>query len=161
MSTELAPADPRVAEPFAADPAFWRSVCASADALLLLVVAIAAAVVLRVVGVPAWVCVLPFAVPAVLLVRAGSASARFHRGVRPRGRPGPGLGAGGRRRAELARRRTDRRGRRLRPRPRASAGLTRVAQGPDRVRRYGLRVEENRARRVVDALRERGVDAHM
>lgn len=70
-----------VAEPFASDPLFWRSVAASADAAIALVLAIAAAVLLaRTVGGP-WQ-LLPFALALALLGRAalrGAASTRASR----------------------------------------------------------------------------------
>jgi hypothetical protein len=72
-----------VGEPFRSDPEFWRSVCASADAVLLLGVAIAGSVVLRLAGVDAGLAWLPFALPAIFLVRAALSSYRFHRGHAP------------------------------------------------------------------------------
>lgn len=73
----------RVAEPFRSDPQFWRSVCASADAGVLLVVAIAAAVVLRLTGAGTVVVLAPFTLPGVFLVQAAASSSRFHRGHQP------------------------------------------------------------------------------
>jgi hypothetical protein len=71
---------PDVAEPFRSDEDFWRSVCASADAALLLVVAAAASVVLRLTGAGIGFVWLPFAVPMAFLVRAAVSGLRFHRG---------------------------------------------------------------------------------
>jgi hypothetical protein len=70
-----------VAEPFASDPRFWRSVAASADAAAALILAIAAAVLLALTVGGQWE-VLPFALPLAFLVRAtlrGVASARGSR----------------------------------------------------------------------------------
>jgi hypothetical protein len=72
-----------VAEPFRSDPDFWRSVGASADAVVLLAVAIAAAALLRVAGVGTVLVLLPFTLPGIFLVRAAVSSSRFHRGHRP------------------------------------------------------------------------------
>jgi hypothetical protein len=58
-----------VAEPFRSDRAFWSGLAASADALVTLAAAIAVAVVLVLTGERIW-SALPFAVPAVLTVRA-------------------------------------------------------------------------------------------
>jgi hypothetical protein len=71
----------RVAEPFRSDPEFWRSVCASADALVLLGMAAAGSALLGLTGVGlAW---LPFVLPALLLVRAAVTGYRFHRDHAP------------------------------------------------------------------------------
>jgi hypothetical protein len=70
-----------VAEPFRSDTNFWASVAASADALLTTVLAAAAAVALALSVGGLWP-VLPFVVPAGLLIRAGlcgRASARSSR----------------------------------------------------------------------------------
>jgi fatty acid desaturase len=70
-----------VAEPFRSDLNFWTSVAASADALVTLVLAAAAAVALALTVGGGWP-MLPFVVPAVLLIRAawcGRASARSSR----------------------------------------------------------------------------------
>ena len=74
----------RVAEPFRSDPDFWRSLCASADAVVLLALAVAVAVALRLFGAPVGLVWLPFVLPAVLLVRAAAAGSRFHRAQEPR-----------------------------------------------------------------------------
>jgi hypothetical protein len=71
----------QVAEPFRSDPRFWRSVAASAGAAFALVLAVAVAVPLALTVGGLW-CLVPFAVPAVFLVRAaltGRASARANR----------------------------------------------------------------------------------
>jgi hypothetical protein len=52
-----------VAEPFRRDPAFWRAVYASADALVLVLVAGIAALVLGRAELGVAICLLPFAVP--------------------------------------------------------------------------------------------------
>jgi hypothetical protein len=70
-----------VAEPFRSDTNFWTSVAASADALVTLVLAAAAAVALAITVGGTWP-LLPFVVPAGLLIRAGQcgrASARSSR----------------------------------------------------------------------------------
>jgi hypothetical protein len=77
----------RVAEPFRSDPEFWRSVCASADAFLLLAIAVAGSALLRVAGTGAGLAWLPFALPGILLVRAAASGYRFHR----RHAPLPGI----------------------------------------------------------------------
>ena len=70
-----------VAEPFRSDPEFWRSVCASADAVVLLGVAVAGSALLGLAGAGlAW---LPFVLPAIFLVRAALTGYRFHRGHAP------------------------------------------------------------------------------
>ena len=70
-----------VAEPFRSDPEFWRSVCASADAVVLLGVAAVGSALLGLAGARlAW---LPPLLPAVFLVQAAVASSRFHRGQAP------------------------------------------------------------------------------
>jgi hypothetical protein len=70
-----------VAEPFRSDPEFWRSVCASADAVVLLGLAVAGSALLGLAGVRlAW---LPLVLPAIFLVRAAVASYRFHRANAP------------------------------------------------------------------------------
>lgn len=73
----------RVAEPFRSDPQFWRSVCASADAVLLLAIAVLAAVVLRLNGAGTVVVLLPFTLPGIFLARAAASSSRFHRSHQP------------------------------------------------------------------------------
>jgi len=73
----------RVAEPFCSDPDFWRSVCASADAVVLLAVAVVAAGSLRIAGASMAFVWLPFALPAAFLFRAAVSSSRFHRGHSP------------------------------------------------------------------------------
>lgn len=73
----------RVAEPFRSDPDFWRSVCASADAVVLLAVAVVCAVALRLAGARTGLVWLPFALPAIFLVRAAVSGSRFHRSHRP------------------------------------------------------------------------------
>lgn len=72
-----------VAEPFRSDPEFWRSVCASADAVVLLVGTVAGAALLRLAGAPTGLVMLPFTFPAIFLVRAAVSSSRFHRGHMP------------------------------------------------------------------------------
>lgn len=72
-----------VAEPFRSDPQFWRSVCASADAVVLLGIAIAGSALLRLAGVGAGLAWLPFAVPAIFLFLALVSGFRFHRGHAP------------------------------------------------------------------------------
>jgi hypothetical protein len=74
----------RVAEPFRSDPEFWRSVCASADAVMLLGAAVAGAAALLLTGAPAVLVWLPFALPVIFLVRAAVSGSRFHRGHEPR-----------------------------------------------------------------------------
>jgi hypothetical protein len=70
-----------VAQPFRSDPEFWRSVCASADAFVLLVVAVACSALLGLAGAGlAW---LPLVLPAIFLVRAAASGYRFHRGHAP------------------------------------------------------------------------------
>ena len=74
-----------VAEPFRSDPQFWRSVCASADAVVLLGLAVAASALLGLAGAGAgaglaW---LPLVLPVVFLVQSAVASSRFHRGQAP------------------------------------------------------------------------------
>ncbi len=70
-----------VAEPFRSDPEFWRSVCASADAVVLLGVAVVASAPLGLAGAAlAW---LPLVLPAFFLVRAAVSGYRFHRGHAP------------------------------------------------------------------------------
>jgi hypothetical protein len=84
MSASISPdMGERVAEPFRSDPAFWQSVCASADAVLLLGIAVAGSVVLRLAGVGAGLAWLPFALPALFAVRAAFSSHRFHQGHLP------------------------------------------------------------------------------
>ncbi len=73
----------RVAEPFRSDPDFWQSVCASADAVVLLAVAVAGAAALRLAGAGAILVWLPFALPAIFLVRAAVSGSRFRRGHEP------------------------------------------------------------------------------
>jgi hypothetical protein len=70
-----------VAEPFRSDPEFWRSVCASADALVLLGLAVAGSTLLGLAGAGlAW---LPLVLPATFLVQAAVAGYRFHRDHAP------------------------------------------------------------------------------
>ena len=70
-----------VAEPFRSDPEFWRSVCVSADAFVLLGMAVAGSALLGLAGAGlAW---LPLVLPAIFLVRAAVSSYRFHRGHAP------------------------------------------------------------------------------
>jgi hypothetical protein len=75
-----APADlgQGIAEPFRSDPEFWRSVCASADAAVLLVVSVACAALLRATGASAAIVWAPFILPALFLIRAALCSSRFH-----------------------------------------------------------------------------------
>jgi hypothetical protein len=82
MSASMSPdLGENVAEPFRSDPDFWRSVCASADAFVLLVVAVAGSALLGLAGVGlAW---LPLVLPAIFVVRAAVAGYRFHRGHAP------------------------------------------------------------------------------
>lgn len=80
MSASIAPdLGERVAEPFRSDPEFWRSVCASADAVVLLGIALAGSALLRLAGVGAGLAWLPFALPAIFLVLALVSGSRFHR----------------------------------------------------------------------------------
>lgn len=58
-----------IAEPFRSDRDFWKSLAASADALVSLAAAAAVAIVLVLSGERAW-SFLPFVVPAVLAARA-------------------------------------------------------------------------------------------
>jgi hypothetical protein len=70
-----------VAEPFRSDPQFWQSVCASADAVVLLGVAVAGSALLGLAGARlAW---LPLVLPVVFLVRAAVSGYRFHRDNAP------------------------------------------------------------------------------
>jgi hypothetical protein len=62
-----------VAEPFRSDRDFWRSVAASADALITVVAAAVVAVALALAHETGW-ALLPFAFPAALMVRAGLVS---------------------------------------------------------------------------------------
>jgi hypothetical protein len=71
-------ADP-VAEPFRRDPAFWRAVYASADALALVAVAAAGALVLGKIGAPAAVALVPFVLPLAFVGWAILASTRSSR----------------------------------------------------------------------------------
>ncbi|MFI5099692.1 MAG: hypothetical protein ACHQE5_04130 [Actinomycetes bacterium] len=73
----------RVAEPFRSDPDFWRSVCASADAVVLLAVAVVGAAALRLGGAGTVLVWLPFALPVIFLVRAAVSGSRFRRGHEP------------------------------------------------------------------------------
>ena len=68
-------------EPFRSSTAFSRSVAASADALLLTVLATIVGVALRLNGAGTWTVALPFAGPLVLLGSALLAARSFHRGV--------------------------------------------------------------------------------
>lgn len=72
-----------IAEPFRSDPEFWRSVCASADAVVALAVTVAGAAAVRLAGAPTGLVLLPFTLPAIFLVRAAVSSFRFHRGHQP------------------------------------------------------------------------------
>jgi hypothetical protein len=74
-------ADP-VAEPFRRDPAFWRAVYASADALALIVVAGAASVLIGRLGGSPVVSVVPFLLPLLFLGWALMASYRSSRASR-------------------------------------------------------------------------------
>jgi hypothetical protein len=69
----------RLDEPFRSDRWFSRSVAASADALVLTVLAAVAAVLLGLSDVSAVLVVLPFAAPLVLLAFSFAAARRFHR----------------------------------------------------------------------------------
>jgi hypothetical protein len=82
MSTSSSPdLGEGIAEPFRSDPEFWRSVCASADAFVLLVVAVAGSALLGLAGVGlAWLLLV---LPAIFVVRAAVAGYRFHRGHAP------------------------------------------------------------------------------
>ncbi|HEY4990762.1 MAG TPA: hypothetical protein VII33_01615 [Nakamurella sp.] len=71
-----------VAEPFRRDPAFWRAVYASADALVLVVVAAAASLLLGRLGLPTLVALLPFLLPLALVGWAVKASYRSSRASR-------------------------------------------------------------------------------
>ncbi len=77
-------ADERVAEPFRTDPRFWSSVCASADAVVLLVLAALAAALLRAGGAPAGLALLPFVLPVAFVTVAGARAAQFRRAHQPR-----------------------------------------------------------------------------
>ncbi|MEP6761362.1 MAG: hypothetical protein ABJA93_08345 [Sporichthyaceae bacterium] len=68
-----------VAEPFQSDPEFWRSVCASADAFVLLGIAVATSALQRFAGAAPGLPWLPFALPAIFLVQAALSGYRFHR----------------------------------------------------------------------------------
>jgi hypothetical protein len=73
----------KVAEPFRSDGEFWTSLAASADAFLTLVAAAAVCAVLAATGAGAW-SVVPFVVPAALLVRAvrvARSASRHNRGA--------------------------------------------------------------------------------
>jgi hypothetical protein len=72
-----------VAEPFRSDPEFWRAVCASADALVLLAVAVAGSALLRLTSAGTVLVLLPFTLPGIFLVRAAVSSSRFHRAHQP------------------------------------------------------------------------------
>jgi hypothetical protein len=61
-----------VAEPFRSDVRFWRSVFASADALVAVIVAVAGSVVVELGVGGAWI-VLPFVFPALFMARAAYA----------------------------------------------------------------------------------------
>jgi hypothetical protein len=67
-----------VAEPFRSDPEFWRSVCASTDAVVLLGIAVVGSALLRSAGAGAGFAWLPFALPVIFLVRAAVSGYRFH-----------------------------------------------------------------------------------
>lgn len=84
MSASISPdLGESVAEPFRSDPEFWRSVAASADAVVLLAAAVVVAAVLRLAGAPVAVVWLPFALPVIFLVRAAVTASRFHRAHDP------------------------------------------------------------------------------
>jgi hypothetical protein len=70
-----------VAEPFRSNGEFWSGLAASADALASLLVAAIAAVALVLSGEPAW-SVVPFAIPTVLVIRAGVLSRSSSRHTR-------------------------------------------------------------------------------
>jgi hypothetical protein len=70
-----------VAEPFRSNGEFWSSLAASADALTSLLIAAITAVALVLSGEPAWSFV-PFAVPTVLVIRAGLLSRSSSRHTR-------------------------------------------------------------------------------
>ena len=72
-----------VAEPFRSDPEFWQSVCASADALVLLAVAVTGSALLSLTGADTVLVLLPFTLPGIFLVRAAVSSSRFHRAHQP------------------------------------------------------------------------------
>jgi Flp pilus assembly protein TadB len=59
----------RVEEPFRSDAEFWSGLAASADAFITLVAAAAVAIALALTGHPGW-AIVPFVVPAALIVRA-------------------------------------------------------------------------------------------
>jgi hypothetical protein len=69
----------RLDEPFRSDRAFSRSVAASADALLLIVVAAIAAVLLGWAHAPLGIIVLPFLAPLALMGWSLLAAREFHR----------------------------------------------------------------------------------
>jgi hypothetical protein len=71
-----------VAEPFRSDREFWASLAAGADALLSLAAAAAVAVVMALNGAGAW-SVLPFAVPAVLVIKAAMKARSSNRRNQP------------------------------------------------------------------------------
>jgi hypothetical protein len=68
-------------EPFRSSTAFSRSVAASADALLLTVLATIVGVALRLNGAGPWTVALPFIGPLVMLASALLAARAFRRGV--------------------------------------------------------------------------------
>jgi hypothetical protein len=71
-----------VAEPFRRDPAFWRAVYASADALVLVVLAAAGSLLLGRLGVATLVALLPFLLPLAFVGWAVKASYRSSRASR-------------------------------------------------------------------------------
>ena len=81
MSDQGTPWTTSLDEPFRSSTAFSRSVAASADALLLTVLATVVGVALRLNGAGVWTVALPFAGPVVLLGSALLAARAFHRGV--------------------------------------------------------------------------------
>ena len=72
-----------VDEPFRSDPAFWSSMATCVDALLAVVFAAVVAVVISIFGGGTW-ALLPFAVAAAAVIRAGRASTRSSRDNRTR-----------------------------------------------------------------------------
>ncbi len=81
MSDQGTPWTTSLNEPFRSSKAFSRSVAASADALLLTVLATIVGVALRLNGAGVWTVALPFLGPMVLLGSALLAARAFHRGV--------------------------------------------------------------------------------
>lgn len=71
-----------VAEPFRRDPAFWRAVFASADALVLVVVAFVASMLVGRLGGSALASLVPFLVPLLFVGWAMVSSSRSSRASR-------------------------------------------------------------------------------